>query len=400
MNDVQNIAQYLSDKAETIRSLYNKTCENILEMGKHLTEVKDTIGHGKFLSWLGDEFDWSERKAQDYIRIYKTFGSSEEEIRLENFSVRALRRLSSTSTPVSVREEMIERANVGESIGETEVKEAIVSEEAKTGPRPVLGVKEEHPEESFRHNSAINAPGADLGAKEEEHLEPEVLPPETSTPEGIGETKVKEAIASEEAKTEPRPVLGVNGEHSGPAVITPKRREPVFTLDDPEVANLKDITPPSISTKVESEVPKEPETLEASLIPPEPTAVAEISPELSTKEPVKEPRVLPSPRPSVSFTFEPDVGPMLKDKTPESQPTPPRIEPDEPEPEIVTLRREIAEAEEIIDDQNKTIADLRSKIILSEAKIRDLMKRVEELLKENAELSNELFKRDALVQKP
>jgi hypothetical protein len=73
-------------------------------------------------------------------------------------------------------------------------------------------------------------------------------------------------------------------------------------------------------------------------------AKAEISPELSTKEPVKKPEVLPPPRPSVSFTFEPDVCHRLKDITPDSQPTPPSIEPEsEPERELVTLRREIAE---------------------------------------------------------
>jgi hypothetical protein len=94
------------------------------------------------------------------------------------------------------------------------------------------------------------------------------------------------------------------------------------------------------------------------------------------------------------FNFDHKVGPKLKDITPDSQPTPSRVAPISlPEPEIVILRNEIAKAEEIIYDQNRTIAKLRGEIISSEAKIMDLTKRVEELLKENEELSNERFKR-------
>jgi hypothetical protein len=114
----------------------------------------------------------------------------------------------------------------------------------------------------------------------------------------------------------------------------------------------------------------------------------ETSPEIFTKTPVKEPEVLLPPKPSVLVTFEPEVGPRLKAITPDSQPTVPKKEPEsEPEPSRVTLLKELAEADEIIDGQNKTIAHLRNEITVSKAKIKDLMRRVEELLKENAELS-------------
>jgi hypothetical protein len=106
--------------------------------------------------------------------------------------MKALRKLSSPSTSVSVREEMIERAEAGEKIGEEEVKSARSA---------VLEVEEANP-----HH------GADLGVKGEQ--------PETPVSE--------------------------------PEVIPPRRLEPIFALDEPEIP-LKDVTPTGVNdTPVES----------------------------------------------------------------------------------------------------------------------------------------------------
>jgi hypothetical protein len=42
-----------------------------MEIGKYLTEVKDKVGHGHFLNWIREEFDWSDRTAQEYMRVYR-----------------------------------------------------------------------------------------------------------------------------------------------------------------------------------------------------------------------------------------------------------------------------------------------------------------------------------------
>lgn len=48
----------------------------ILEIGKRLAEAKSQLSHGEWLPWLEEKVEFSERSAQQYIRLWKEYGKS------------------------------------------------------------------------------------------------------------------------------------------------------------------------------------------------------------------------------------------------------------------------------------------------------------------------------------
>ena len=48
----------------------------ILEIGKRLVEAKSQLSHGEWLPWLEEKVEFSERSAQQYIRLWKEYGKS------------------------------------------------------------------------------------------------------------------------------------------------------------------------------------------------------------------------------------------------------------------------------------------------------------------------------------
>ena len=48
----------------------------ILEIGKRLAEAKSQLSHGEWLPWLEEKVAFSERSAQQYMRLWKEYGKS------------------------------------------------------------------------------------------------------------------------------------------------------------------------------------------------------------------------------------------------------------------------------------------------------------------------------------
>jgi Protein of unknown function (DUF3102) len=64
-------AEELAEHAEAIRAYGKRTVQSVLAIGRHLAEVKQLLGHGNWLSWLEQEFNWSEDTAERLIAVYK-----------------------------------------------------------------------------------------------------------------------------------------------------------------------------------------------------------------------------------------------------------------------------------------------------------------------------------------
>ena len=47
----------------------------IIEIGRRLIEAKAQLGHGEWLDWLREKVDFSERSAQDFMRIAKGYSN-------------------------------------------------------------------------------------------------------------------------------------------------------------------------------------------------------------------------------------------------------------------------------------------------------------------------------------
>jgi hypothetical protein len=121
---LDDISTQLAAHADAIRMLGKHTIHNIIEIGRHLTEARDDVGHGNWLFWLSREFGWSDHTARNFMQVYELALKSENISNLD-ISASALYRLARPSTPVEVREEVIERAKTGERITVAAVKEVV-----------------------------------------------------------------------------------------------------------------------------------------------------------------------------------------------------------------------------------------------------------------------------------
>jgi hypothetical protein len=120
----------LAEHANAIRTLGKQTIHNVIEIGRHLTEAKKIAGHGNWLPWLRQEFDWSESTALRFMRVYE-LGKSVTVTDLE-LPVKAIYLLAAPSTPEEARDEIIEHAKTGEPISTATVKQTITKTRTDT----------------------------------------------------------------------------------------------------------------------------------------------------------------------------------------------------------------------------------------------------------------------------
>lgn len=124
----------VQQKTGEIKGLMRQTAQGMFDIGTKLIEVKAKLGHGNFGKWLAAEFEWSERTAQGLMRVANEFKSA-------NFAdlkigPSALALLAAPSTPETVRDEMLNRAQNGEPINYSTVKNAVVESKGEPPQQP------------------------------------------------------------------------------------------------------------------------------------------------------------------------------------------------------------------------------------------------------------------------
>jgi hypothetical protein len=116
----------LAEHADAIRQLGKQTVENIVEIGRRLTEAK---AESKKLGlswgdWLEVEFKWSDQQARRFIHIFER-KSQLNNLLNANLPVSALYLLAAPSTPKEARDAIIEHAQTGEPVSIAETKRII-----------------------------------------------------------------------------------------------------------------------------------------------------------------------------------------------------------------------------------------------------------------------------------
>jgi N6-adenosine-specific RNA methylase IME4 len=129
----------LAEHAAEIRRLGTRVFGDLLEIGRRLTECKRIAGHGNWLPWLEREFGWSADTAENYLLVYKVFGSDSESLRNLNLPMQSLRLLAAHSTSEEARTEVLHRVTAGERVGLATVREIV----AAGGASAVLAVGRE-----------------------------------------------------------------------------------------------------------------------------------------------------------------------------------------------------------------------------------------------------------------
>ena len=88
--------------AERIKLRLKRTVEDIIEIGRELTAVKNDLPHGQFLPWISTEFEMSEDTAQNFLRVYERFGQKPNNS-VFNFKPTILYALAAPSTPDAIQ---------------------------------------------------------------------------------------------------------------------------------------------------------------------------------------------------------------------------------------------------------------------------------------------------------
>ena len=98
---MEDLQPQLVDKLTTeILILKQQTAQNIIEIGKRLVQVKDSLDHGEWLPWLETKVDFKVTTASKFMRVAKEFSNFQTYESLNQSKIFALLDL-----PVEDREE-------------------------------------------------------------------------------------------------------------------------------------------------------------------------------------------------------------------------------------------------------------------------------------------------------
>ena len=160
-----------------------------IEIGRRLVEVKDMLGHGEWLPWLERETEFSERHAQNYMKVFREYGAMQmnlfgPETNTKSFAdLPITKALALLSIPESEREEFAEAVDA-EHISVRELQQAI--EEKKAAEARALAALQET--DTVRHER--DALSLQLKHEKEKVKELEARPVEVAV------EKDEEAIAA------------------------------------------------------------------------------------------------------------------------------------------------------------------------------------------------------------
>ena len=129
----------LRRSAEEVRTLVKRTAENIVSVGRHLSDAKKRLARGYWLPWLKKEFSWTDRTAENYIRVFEWYRRAEAKIEaelLQSFDITAIYELSGRLTPAAVTDKAIEKAKASVHVTKAVVKDL----KSKAPPRVIEAV--------------------------------------------------------------------------------------------------------------------------------------------------------------------------------------------------------------------------------------------------------------------
>jgi hypothetical protein len=115
----------VEQKTSEIRERLKRSAQDIWEIGQRLCDVRNTLKHGQFDSWLKAEFGWSRRTAYNFINVYESF-SNRANLAEVNIATSALYLLAAPSTPETVRQSVMDEAKkVGGKVAHKDIADRL-----------------------------------------------------------------------------------------------------------------------------------------------------------------------------------------------------------------------------------------------------------------------------------
>lgn len=170
--DVADTARLAADR---IRDRHKRQIAAIIETGHELLEVKELLGHGRFLEWVHAEFAWTDRTARNYMSAADQFAFKAEII--SDLPPNEVYLLASPSTPPSIRDAVVARLEAGDRVEPFEVRalvrdakeeahrvkaEAQMSSRQRKTKAQRQAAEERRAEESARRHEAAERTTAEL----------------------------------------------------------------------------------------------------------------------------------------------------------------------------------------------------------------------------------------------
>lgn len=158
---IDDLIEIANKSAENVETNARMTIANADRCGRALIEIKKEIPHGKWLAWLGANFNYSQQTASDYMRIAE-YGHARN--LADATSVRHALRMIAEDPETTKRERqpgvhVIEPGKTDEPI---EAESSLVNEPRE--PKPSA-----NPRSSSAQSSQKPAPEFDLGSSLDEH---------------------------------------------------------------------------------------------------------------------------------------------------------------------------------------------------------------------------------------
>lgn len=140
----------LEQRAEKIRRLQANVQRGIIEIGNELIAAKAEIGHGNWAAWLEKEFEWTQRTANNFMRVAERFGKLENVFQFKPSTLQAMLAL-----PAGSEDEFIDaQANAGKPVNEMSAREvqsavkefnqrkAVTNDDSTESPTPTTPARE------------------------------------------------------------------------------------------------------------------------------------------------------------------------------------------------------------------------------------------------------------------
>jgi len=163
--DILEVEQRIVVQQRTgeIKERLQRSAQDIWEIGQKLADVRSRLKHGQFDAWLKAEFNWSRRTAYNFISVYETFGTRANLAQLD-IATSALYLLAAPSTPQTIKEEYIKRAQNGETVTHKNLQKAINSEKSSSVSSQTSSTKKQENSKTSSASSTHLDPASESAA--------------------------------------------------------------------------------------------------------------------------------------------------------------------------------------------------------------------------------------------
>lgn len=121
-----------------VKTLSRSAAESVIRIGMRFNEVKQRIGHGKWLAWAQSEFPWNIRTVQRFIQVAQLFSPMvmENTRQVVAFDPSALYALCESTVSQSAREYALELARDGQRVTHRLAREIIAEHKKRYSLTP------------------------------------------------------------------------------------------------------------------------------------------------------------------------------------------------------------------------------------------------------------------------